>query len=145
MRFTSSILLLTLLTGCPDNGSNGTPDACTEMGCEDGYTIEVVGPGGSEVGDLWVAVTLGGVTVEADCAAGAMAAFDGFSCGLGMIQLHYVEETVDLVVEATDGELGWGGTIEPEYAEVYPNGPDCPPVCLQGSEILELAELGGGD
>ena len=27
MRFTSSILLLTLLTGCPDNGSNGTPDA----------------------------------------------------------------------------------------------------------------------
>ena len=144
MRLTTAVFVLVLFAGCPEDGPNGNGVVCTEIGCEDGFTIDVVGPGGSEVGEFLAQVTIGGSTVEADCAAETLSSFDGFRCGLGMILLDYTEEQVGLVVETADGELGWEGTIEPGYQEVYPNGPDCPPVCLQGGQTVELAELSRG-
>jgi len=145
MRVHTLALILVLINGCSERGPGGYGDACTEIGCDDGYTIEIVGPGGDDSGDLLVDVSIAGATVEAACATTSMASFDGFTCGMGMILLAYTEEEVGLSVETVDGELGWEGTIMPGYEEVYPNGVDCPPVCLQGRETVELSDLPGGD
>ncbi len=123
--------------GCP-----GVQQACTEIGCYDFFEIELAGPDGSAVGDFAVTADYGGGRYEETCLADHLVTHGGFDCGEGRIVFPYAGEgPIDLAVETLDGTAGWAGTVETWFDDVVPNGEGCPPICQQGSSIVELDDL----
>ncbi len=142
MRTIPALLFVLALIGCPGTGPGAGPGACTEIGCEDGFTIEVSGPAGEDVGGFQVVVTIDGVAVAGECAAGSWSSYDTFRCGPGTILVLGSATEVELDVQTLDGAMGWEGVLQPEFGEVQPNGEGCPPVCLQDQDEIVLEELG---
>ena len=99
--------------------------ACTLIGCDDGLVVEVEGnlPPGVSV----EAVAGDGERRVKECAQGTfcVVVFEGF---------HPNEVTVS----ATTGERAVTVTVEPEYAELRPNGRCCPPTCRTATVSIVL-------
>jgi hypothetical protein len=93
------------------------PTACTLIGCEDGFTLEVLGgvPAPATVRVSWE-----GGELTFSCAPGAACqAFVGSA----------TPESITVQVTWDDG--GFTLSTTPAYSNVRPNGRGCPPVCRQ--------------
>ncbi len=128
---------------------------CTEIGCYDGYTLilrpaDMRFPEGRYdvhftpegkvtkscffvVSDDPVKCASGHCVIEEDCNA-------LYSMGYNVpdnIRILYPVTKVMLTVEVErDGVTTARTTFEPVYRTVQPNGPNCPPTCLQGKNVL---------
>ncbi|MFZ5481629.1 MAG: hypothetical protein ACOZNI_33005 [Myxococcota bacterium] len=132
------MLLLSLLLGCPE------PDAkaCTEIGCDDLVSVAVLDDGGSPVTAFHgTAILPDGAEIAFACNPSASGG-DGFDCYENVVHLHTVAETIDLYVLGDASAAEFAGVVTPEYEEVQPNGPDCPPVCEQAEVEVELEGCG---
>lgn len=101
--------------------------ACTMIGCEDGWSVEIVG----ELPDAY--------TVQISVAGDVVASVECSPvnpCGERVFLPGVSATEAVLEVLGTGRELRW--VVTPSYAEVQPNGPQCPPVCQQARVRVEL-------
>lgn len=106
-----------MLTACGLTG----PGACTLVGCSDGISIEFDGPRPQEF-TLKLRVS-GSQPLTIVC--------DGSSqCGSTIFVPDLTPQSLEVTVTTPDGSAT--ATFTPEYAEYYPNGPECDEhPCLQ--------------
>ena len=136
-----------LRTGLPIAAALGLV-SCTLPGkkqCSDRYTIEVVDAQGEPVTDFdgkaWF--DEGGAFVFS-CNGTENQLYDELECGWGFIYLDSDKtEPFELELSAPDDSWTWTGTITPVWEEFMPNGPNCEPTCLQGSEVITIQEDSG--
>jgi hypothetical protein len=103
------------------------PVACTMIGCDDGWSVEVVG----ELPATYVvrARVDGEVVASRECSPANPCAGAVFLPGISA-----AEAELEIVGDGVD--LRW--TVRPEYQVVQPNGPNCPPICQQARVRVEL-------
>jgi hypothetical protein len=146
MRF---FWLLSCTVGDDTNGDTNGGEACTEMGCIDGLTVQFDPPLEGK-GTYAFDVTVDGAAYHCE----ATIPLEGSStvCGSGGIvsiflsgsELPVAEQTLPgLHVEGTpasvqvqvhrDDALVADADLSPKYQTVQPNGPDCEPTCHSAS------------
>jgi hypothetical protein len=107
-----------LLSGCqPIFG----PTACTLIGCESGLAIEFATVP-TEAVRVEAFVREGGPRYVFDCP-------DANRCGPGVFFPGFTPEVVTIRVTTASGSTTQ--TVRPKYTKSRPNGPDCPPECIQ--------------
>ena len=122
-----------VLTACSDVGT-----VCTEIGCSDQIELHFVDEEGDPVDTFEGEAVFDDETIEFDCDQNGSG--DGFWCTDDSVVLHHSPDEIE--VTATSGTLSTLKTLEPEYEEVQPNGPDCPPTCHQTTETVTLYDAG---
>jgi len=144
---------------CPDAPSHSTngATACTEIGCNDGYQIEVTPHDAWPAGDYRYTLELDGRTVTCSgslplqpCGTPSMTCDDeGVSitesgCALGPAQHAFggvsipeLPAKVHLRIEH-DGAALVDQALTVEYRSSQPNGPGCGPVCCQGGDAVAM-------
>ena len=105
--------------GCASNSQEG-PVACTMVGCEPGLSVDVRGDRGGDVTVKVVAADGQSRTFECEAEAATCSAFFA----------EYMPENVSVTVTKAQGNTVRSFNVS--YANVRPNGDDCPPVCRQG-------------
>jgi len=161
-------LLLVALSACAAAerplGSPAAQDPsdlpCTQIGCFDGFSVELQSPSGYKPGSYKVTVEtdLGTSICEVSlplpscetvasprCSPGLPVLLGLSACALppeqhalGPIQLPGAQPThVSLKVER-DGQVIGSGEYTPVYRTLQPNGPRCEPVCRQAEGTLTL-------
>lgn len=101
--------------------------ACTLIGCDDGWSVEIVG-------DLPPTYTVrarvdGDVVASVNCSPAASCPDRIFLSGVTAAQAE-----LEIVGDGVD--LRW--QVTPNYETVQPNGPGCPPICQQARVRVEL-------
>jgi hypothetical protein len=114
------LFLIPLLALAACNGP--AEQACTMIGCNDGLRVDLDGFAPDEAFTARALVD-GAVVATAECAQG----------GCADVWLDGVAAPNVTIEIATESGQTWSATFAPEYAEVQPNGPGCPPVCLQAA------------
>jgi len=123
--------------------------SCTAIGCSDGVLVhllqERMPDGVYEIyvySSPWVDVATqcgfvlsGGEVLETSCEH-AVVVSDGVQ-----VFMNAAFETMRFEV-VRDGALVGEIETSPVYEEVMPNGPECPPVCLQGDVSIPLVSFG---
>lgn len=114
---------IVILLGC----SELVNPNCTDVGCSDALRVQVAG-------DVPAAFTLRLPQLspgpwEFECT--------GVTCGEPIAFEDFTPDHVVIEIEV-DGVIVFEGSFEPEYEAVYPNGPDCEPVCQQGLVTITL-------
>ena len=129
--------------GAGGTGGTGGAQACTEIGCNDGFTLTLTAANGTfTAGEYTLDTDLDGTTESCTITIGAMV---DSTCN-ALIDVTNTPNRIDIlyggtpasvgVVVALDGTEVFNQTYTPEYMEVQPNGEGCPPVCMQaGAEI----------
>ena len=115
---------------------------CTEIGCSDGAYIAILDDGGEPVEAFSGTATLPDSTViafECDAQGGGDATYQ---CVGSTLLLVTDAPSVELSVIDTATASEFIGTVPLDYAEVRPNGEDCPPVCEQAAAEVELTGCG---
>ncbi len=144
-----------VLTLMPFTARAGMP-ACTEMGCTDGFTIDVPPdykwPFGAYTFTFMVVgkttVCKGSLPLK-DCESRSITcdkpgitimesgcALPPESQGFGMITLDSFPRTLDLKIEH-DGEIVVQRSFNPVYTDMVPNGAQCEPKCRQATVRLD--------
>lgn len=126
-------LLLLLLAACTP--AQPTVRACTEIGCSnelrivvDGslpatYTIELAAPGLE--------------TVSLTCTNGQSSEASIHECRPdGALFRDLAPDEVTITFTSDAGIVS--DTLRPTYTTAQPNGPECPPICRQGTATLAL-------
>ena len=142
---------LTFLTGC--SGADAGSVACTDMGCEDGLSVDF---SLTEPGDYTVEIVADGQTITcsatlplppcdrggASCSAPGVllmasgCALPASNHSLGGVMLSGAHpETVEVVV-SRDGNEERRQSFTPTYQRVAPNGEACGPICNQATVTL---------
>ncbi|HEX2094696.1 MAG TPA: hypothetical protein VHG28_19985 [Longimicrobiaceae bacterium] len=105
------------------------PGACTLIGCESGLAVELVGaPAGPYRIEAYVRED--GPRQVFDCPDPARCLGEAFFAG-------FTPEVVTIRVTTASGTVT--RTFRPEYRKSRPNGPDCPPECVQARVRVETA------
>ncbi len=135
------------------------PVACTEIGCENGLEIQFVRSAWPD-GEYRIQVDVDGAMTSCTgtlplkpCDAGASFACTGApgvqlsesGCALpaqshalsGLSLDTTTASRVTLTIEHAGALIGTT-TLEPEFRQVRPNGPDCAPVCTNAGMRLKL-------
>lgn len=139
----AGLLLLPLAAAC-DKGA--TDDACTEIGCEDGFYLEIQRLGWDE-GSYELQVTADGR--QTSCTVTIPVPNEGGACDRPGYRLETSGAEVDPAEQAItglfvpdsdyssvttilllDGAVLAEDTWTPAFEELQPNGPDCEPVCM---------------
>jgi hypothetical protein len=119
-------LLLLAATGLAGCNILGGPTFCTQIGCEDGLTVTLIG---APTGPFQLSAEVSGEIVgTVECPAGS-------SCG-SMVIPGVSSDDVTLIL--TQGEDVRRFDVRPTYTTIQPNGPSCPPVCRVGSVTIQL-------
>lgn len=143
-------LAIATLTAC---GPTVGPRACTEIGCSDQLTIQIM-PAGDDfaVGTYQITTAKDGGTpttcelVITDECAGADVCVSGESTCNGLVPgapgapytiVSEVVQSIDVTVEKDSVVLA-DESFSPQYEEVQPNGDGCPPICSQASVVVQL-------
>jgi len=119
MKRLGQLLILIGVAGCATTPRMAS--VCTEIGCSDGLTVEIVGNRTSHVTVEVAAV--GHQTQTFECAATdapCRTFYEGFT-----------PQQVTVTVKMGDDTNQ--RTISPDYHDNQPNGPNCPPVCRQAT------------
>ena len=139
-------MLFALLLACTDSSDDSNRgDACTEIGCIDGLTVNFQ-PALMGKGTYTFDVTVDGTAYS--CDAAIPLAGSSTVCGTGGVvsiflsgtELDPSEQSLPgLHVEGTpksvkihverDRDPVADADLSPTYQELQPNGPDCPPTC----------------
>lgn len=106
-------------------------DACTEAGCMDSLKINFVDDEGEPFGGFEGTVTYDDEEIEFFCGGDDI-------CTASGIELTDAPSQLEVSVTAGEEQLSRTTTIEPDYEEFYPNGPDCPPTCYDADETVEV-------
>ncbi len=125
-------LLLTSAFGC------GSEEECTEMGCDDELRIQFVDEFSDPLHEFHGELSFDGEVLEFDCSTGE-AAGEGYRCDESVLIVEAAPTQAELM--AASGLLGASTTVEPQYDELQPNGPECGPTCYQG-EVEVMVEPG---
>jgi hypothetical protein len=123
---TMAVVLAAL--AAPACGVAPRADACTLIGCEDGWNVELAGGTLPATYTLQVRVQ-GAVVASVQCSPAN-------PCGRQVFLPGVTAEQADLEIIGGDVPLRW--TVRPEYRTVQPNGPSCPPACRQARVRVEL-------
>lgn len=101
------------------------PRVCTLMGCTSGLRVDLEG---TPTAPFTVTATAGGTTESVTCEqeAGCDLFFEGFTPSQVTISYESAGEEIEQ-------------TFSPTYSLSRPNGEGCPPECLNGTVILDLA------
>lgn len=143
------MFLVLALVGCPT-----VVDGCTEIGCADGFTVQLQ-PELSTPGAIEVEVALDGevvtcaTTLPLDGDAPGGCEDDRVSLWLSGSALPADQHRVTGLSVATtpttiaitirrDGEVVAQGEYTPAYETLQPNGEDCPPTCTYASDSLDV-------
>ncbi|MFT5141814.1 MAG: hypothetical protein ACI80V_000704 [Rhodothermales bacterium] len=113
-------VLLAGLTSC--NQSPISPKLCTQVGCEDGVVVRLVG---DIPESLTLSVSGPGMearTFELDCLI--------YPCKDVDVAFLPGETPSEIVVSISSGERQYTKTFRPQYEEFWPNGSGCPSPCL---------------
>ena len=95
---------------------------CTEIGCSPGLLIEF---SGTIPEDFTVEVrTEGAVPFVVTCSA-------SIPCGSKIFAAGIVGDAVEVIITQDGVPVTY--SFMPEYEERRPNGPDCPPACLEAT------------
>jgi hypothetical protein len=142
-------LALMLLLAVAASGCGEEPVVCTEIGCTDGFTLELVADSEEFTAGVYnVDVELDGEAEE--CAFEVrMVCEGGGPCVVNEdCNATYGVSEISILYGGTPGEVTYSITrdglqiasdsIEPEYQTVQPNGPECPPTCMQATELVSI-------
>ena len=124
------ILGVVTLVGC----DGVQMEACTEIGCSSGLTLNVSDPNGNPASDLYGTITVDGEAFEFDCNTGDGDVF----CGEGLVTL-FIEDgtTAEYDIAAATGAFGFG-ELELNFEAYAPNGEDCDPICYNDQHDIML-------
>jgi hypothetical protein len=103
--------------------------ACTMIGCDDGWNVELIG------GTLPAAYTVQ-VRVDGQVAA-AVECGPTNPCARTMFLPGITAEQAELEIIGADLNLRW--VVTPTYQTFQPNGPNCPPTCRQARVQVQLS------
>jgi hypothetical protein len=142
-----------------EGGGVGGPRACTEKGCQDGFTIALASRSGAWApGAYRFVIEADGATVTCDatlplppceqaqpgrCSAPEVELATG-GCGLPPAQhdvsaLELRSRPTSVSVTLTrDGVPLTNARLNPTYQELRPNGPGCGPVCFYDAARIEV-------
>ena len=138
-------MLLAFLLACTDSDDSDRSDACTEMGCIDGLTVNFA-PALMGKGTYTFDVTVDGTAYACDatiplegsstvCGTGGVVSIflsgtelDPSKQSLPGVHVEGAPKSVQIQVHR-DKALVADADLSPKYQEVQPNGPDCPPTC----------------
>jgi hypothetical protein len=126
----AALLAMTLATGCDTLGVAPDPN-CTEIGCTDGISVHLTAlPTSPYRVEILVGSGPGGLSYAYDCAGGSACLQDIF----------FPELVLDRIIVRVITSLGSRDSeiSNPVYATLRPNGPDCPPLCLQATVTAQL-------
>jgi hypothetical protein len=105
--------------------------ACTRIGCEDGWTVELAGAAALPPTYTIRVLVDGAVVASAHCTPAQ-------PCGEIMFRAGVTAAEAELEIIGGAVPLRW--TVTPEYNMVQPNGPGCPPTCRQARVQVRLTE-----
>jgi hypothetical protein len=125
LNITCALLVLAANAACAPREAEL---ACTLIGCEDGWAVEVVGAALPSTYTVR-AVVDGQVVASRACTPEN-------PCGRELFLPGVTAAAADLEIVGADLSLRW--TVRPEYRVVMPNGPDCPPTCRQARVQVRL-------
>ncbi len=143
----------------PPSPPGPEPISCTSIGCQNGLEIEFVRAAWPS-GDYRIGVDVDGKTTTCEgslplkaCDAGASFVCSGTpgvtlgesGCALpaashslsGLSLETTTASQVTLTLEHAGALIGTT-TFQPEFSDVRPNGPDCPPLCRNAGRRLRL-------
>lgn len=101
--------------------------ACTLIGCDDGWSVQIVG---ALPATYTVRVSVeGDVVASVDCSPANPCPDRVFLPGVTAAQ-------AELEIVGDGVNLRW--RVTPTYTVVQPNGPSCPPICNQARVRVEL-------
>ncbi len=140
-------MLLSLVLACTSGSDSigGGGDACTEMGCIDGLTVQFV-PALTAKGTYVFDVTVDGTAYSCEatlplgdsstvCGSGNVVSIflsgselDPTDQSLPGLHVEGTPKSVQLQVHRDDTVVA-GANLSPEYQTLQPNGPECEPTC----------------
>jgi hypothetical protein len=103
--------------------------ACTRIGCDDGWTVELVGAAA-----LPATYTIR-VLVD-DAVVASVQCTPTQPCGERVFVAGVTAAEAELEIVGGEVPLRW--TVTPEYNTLQPNGPNCPPTCRQARVQVRL-------
>jgi hypothetical protein len=106
--------------------------ACTRIGCDDGWTVELVGAAA-----LPATYTIR-VLVD-DAVVASVQCTPTQPCGEQVFLPGLTAAEAELEIVGGAAPLRW--TVTPEYSTLQPNGPNCPPTCRQARVQVRLTGL----
>lgn len=134
------LLVLPLLTIACDSGTG----ACTEIGCTSSITLTITDANEDAVTDLAGTVTFGDHTFNVDCAKGANND-EQVTCEDGVITILVrhpaTDQEIAVDMSNADGMTCTAEGVVPEWTTDYPNGEDCPPVCMNTDFALAIDDV----
>lgn len=134
LAFLSSSLVAFSLSACGD-----PPASCTQIGCDDGIFLTFQTPSGADVLRFAGSVTIAGDVLEVDCGTDDSTA--EYLCLRNTLQITGVFDVTEValnIASLDDPELRYIGAVGLEFDELQPNGPSCPPTCVQASRVVTL-------
>jgi hypothetical protein len=119
-------------------GCDEVVTACTLIGCENGFTLELVDADGQPLDGLAGEIVVDGVALPFDCAdASGAGNASSVSCADNAVSVWGSAPEM-VTITALVGGVDATAEVSLTYAEVTPNGEECPPVCSQASATVEL-------
>lgn len=103
--------------------------ACTMIGCDNGWAVEVVGGAALPATYTMRVLVDGAVVASVQCSPEQ-------PCGERVFLPGVTAEEAELEIVGGDVPLRW--TVRPAYDIVQPNGPNCPPTCRQARVQVRL-------
>jgi hypothetical protein len=103
------------------------PVACTLIGCEDGWSVELAG---TLPATYTVAARVdGAIVASVDCGPAQ-------PCGSTVFLRGVTAPGAQLEITGPGVDLRW--QVTPRYETLQPNGPGCPPICRQARVRVEV-------
>lgn len=129
-------------SGAAGTGGAAGAMACTEIGCEDGFTLSLKAANADfTAGEYTVTADIGGAMESCTISIGSMV---DSTCNALFIMSNQIDilyggtpASVGVVI-TRDGTEVHNQTYTPQYMEVQPNGEGCPPICKQASAEVTL-------
>ncbi len=124
-----------LLSGCVQDGAD-----CSLIGCSDGISLQFVDEAGGVLTRYSGVAEFADGQVAFECQEGSGGSSE-FTCLTGgWVMLYRTDSRFSVGAIASGASLAYAGEVDAVYDEVFPNGPSCEPMCLQGELVLIMTQ-----
>lgn len=114
----------------------GESNVCTEIGCQDGFTLTLVDEANSPVTTFSGTVSVGGIQTAITCDPNKTSG-PGYTCADNSVTVSGTPTTT-ITVNLSAGAKQAQEVLTVTPRTVQPNGPECEPTCTQASATLTL-------